>query len=72
MGNDIVVSGLASSKLLACSLMIKEFCGGKAGWNDRAKFIQTVLQASVRIQSAAAPTFPNSLKEEEQVKFKLS
>ena len=34
--------------------MIKEFCGGKAGWNDRAIFIETVLQASVRIQSVAA------------------
>ena len=33
--------------------MIKEFCGGKAGWNDRAIFIETVLQASVQNQSVA-------------------
>ena len=36
-----VVSGLSSSKVSACSMLIKEFCGGKAGWNDRAVFIET-------------------------------
>ena len=36
-----VVSGLSSSKVSACSMLIKEFCGGKAGWNDRAIFIET-------------------------------
>ena len=36
-----VAPGLSSSNESACSLMIKEFCGGKAGWNDRAVFIET-------------------------------
>ena len=35
-----VVSGLSSSKVSACSMLIEEFCG-KAGWNDRAVFIET-------------------------------
>ena len=38
---NYVVSGLSSSKVSACSMLIKEFCGGKAGWNDRAVFIET-------------------------------
>ena len=36
-----VVSGLSSFNESACSLMIKEFCGGMAGWNDRAVFTET-------------------------------
>ena len=36
-----VVSGLSSSKVSASSMLIKEFCGGKAGWNDRSLFIET-------------------------------
>ena len=40
-----VVSGLSSSKVLVCSLTIKEFCGGKAGWNDSAIFIKTESRA---------------------------
>ena len=36
-----VVSGFSSSKVSACRLIIKEFCGGKAGWNDGAIFIET-------------------------------
>ena len=36
-----VVSGLSSSKVSVCSLFIKEFCGGKPGWNDRTVFIET-------------------------------
>ena len=38
-----VVSGLSSSKVSASSMLIKEFCKGKAGWNDRAVFIETDL-----------------------------
>ena len=37
----VVVSGLSSSKVSAYSMLIKEFCRGKAGWNDRAVFIET-------------------------------
>ena len=36
-----IVSVLSSSKVSACSMLIEEFCGGKAGWNDRATFIET-------------------------------
>ena len=36
-----LVSGLSYSNESPCSLMIKEFCRGKAGWNDRAIFIET-------------------------------
>ena len=31
-------------KMSACSMLIKEFCGGKAGWNDRAIFIENKSQ----------------------------
>ena len=49
-----VVSVLSSSKVLACSLMIKEFCGGKPGWNDRAIFTETHLKP------ASEPVWPQS------------
>ena len=49
-----VVSGLSSSKVSVCSLLIKEFCGGKAGWNDRAIFIETHLN------HASKPVWPHS------------
>ena len=46
-----VVSGLSSSKVSACIMLIKEFCGGKAGWNDRAVFIEIDFrQPSVRAE----------------------
>ena len=40
-----VVSGLFFSKVSPCSLIIKWFCGGKAGWNDEAIFIKTESNA---------------------------
>ena len=40
-----VVSGLSPSKVSVCSLIMKEFCGSKAGWNDRAIFIETDLKS---------------------------
>ena len=48
-----VVSGLSSSKVSVCSMLIKEFCGGKAGWNDRAVFIKTDL--SLASEQSVAP-----------------
>ena len=39
-----VVSGLFSSKASVYSLKMKEFCRGKAGWNDSAIFIETDLK----------------------------
>ena len=41
-----VVSELSSSKVSACSLIIKEFCGGKAGWNDKSLLKQISSPAS--------------------------
>ena len=40
-----MVSGLCSLKVSACSLMIKEFCGGKSGRNGKAIFIKNKSQA---------------------------
>ena len=37
-----------------CSLLIKEFCGGKAGWNDRAILSETDLKP------APKPVWPHS------------
>ena len=45
----VVVSGLSSSKVSVCSMLIKEFCGGKAGRNDRAIFIDTDASVWIRI-----------------------
>ena len=33
--------------------MIKEFCGGQAGWNDRAVFIETDLKPASDPEAAA-------------------
>ena len=41
------MSGLSLSKVSA-SMLIKEFCGGKAGWNDGAVFIKTDLVVLVQ------------------------
>ena len=48
-----VVSGLSSSVVSVCSMLIKEFCGGKAGWNDRAIFIKTDLKPASESEAAA-------------------
>ena len=48
-----VVSGLSSSKVSACSSMIKEFCEGKAGWTDRAIFTETDLKPASESDAAA-------------------
>ena len=59
-----VVSGLCSLKVLACSLMIKEFCGGKARWNDRAIFIETDLKPCILIRRGRFLTFSNLWKKQ--------
>ena len=61
--NRVVVSGLSPSEVSACSLMIKEFCGGKAGWNDRAIFIETESRA-LRPEFGPLAKLSNRLKEE--------
>ena len=38
---DILLSGFSSSKVSACSLIIKKFCVGKAGCIDSSIFIET-------------------------------
>ena len=47
--NGLVVSGLSSSKVWACSLVIKRVYGGEAGWTDRAIFIETDLKPASRL-----------------------
>ena len=54
-----VVSGLSSSKMLAFSMLIKEFCGGQAWWNDRAIFIETDLKPASEQSVAACQVFSN-------------
>ena len=46
--------------------MIKEFCGGKAGWNDRAIFIKTDLKPCVLIRSGRFLIFSNLWKKQGQ------
>ena len=45
--------GSLHQKVSACSLMIKEFCGSKTGWNDRAIFTEIDLMPASESESAA-------------------
>ena len=58
-----VVSGQSSSKVSECSLVIKEFCGGKAGCNNRAIFIETDLKP------VSEPVWPHSGIHKSMAKF---
>ena len=59
-----VVSGLCSSEVSVRSMLIKEFCGGKACWNHIAIFIET--DASVRIRIGRILMFSNLWQKEGQ------
>ena len=54
-----VDSGLSSSKVSASSMLMKEFCGGKAGWNDRAIFIVTDVMPASDPEADAFLVFSN-------------
>ena len=54
-----VVSGLSSSKVLMCTMLIKDFCRGQAGWNDRAICIETDHEPASDQSAAARLAFSN-------------
>ena len=51
--------GSLHQKVSEFSLMMKEFCGGKAGWNDRAIFIETDLVPASNAEADASLGFSN-------------